>query len=89
MAPSSGSRKRSGVASCGALFKTTMTPPNTIQITSLIQIHAGIAVPKPSFARSWVVVGDREKIEAGIRDASFGEILFVDADGQPLPGSSE
>jgi zinc protease len=32
----------------------------------------------------WVVVGDRSKIEAGIRELSFGEIRFLDADGKPL-----
>src|SRR6266542_3999621 len=32
----------------------------------------------------WVVVGDRAKIEAGIRELSFGEIRFLDADGKPL-----
>ncbi len=29
----------------------------------------------------WLVVGDREKIEAGIRELGFGPIYFVDADG--------
>ena len=32
----------------------------------------------------WVVVGDRSKIEAGIRELNFGEIRFLDADGKPL-----
>jgi len=32
----------------------------------------------------WVVVGDRAKIEAGIRELGFGEIRFLDADGNPL-----
>ncbi len=29
----------------------------------------------------WVVVGDREKIEAGIRELGFGEVQLIDADG--------
>lgn len=29
----------------------------------------------------WVVVGDRSKIESGIRELNFGEIHFVDSDG--------
>lgn len=33
---------------------------------------------------SWVVVGDRAKIEAGIRELGFGEIRYADADGQPV-----
>ena len=32
----------------------------------------------------WVVVGDRAKIEAGIRDLGYGEIRFIDADGNPI-----
>jgi zinc protease len=32
----------------------------------------------------WVVVGDRSKIEAGIRELGWGEIRFLDADGKPL-----
>jgi zinc protease len=32
----------------------------------------------------WVIVGDKAKIEAGIRDLNIGEIKFVDADGKPL-----
>ncbi len=32
----------------------------------------------------WVVVGDRVKIEPGIRELNFGEIRFLDADGKPL-----
>src|SRR5881296_650263 len=32
----------------------------------------------------WVVVGDRSKIEPGIRELNFGEIRFLDADGKPL-----
>jgi zinc protease len=31
----------------------------------------------------WVVVGDRAKIEAGIRELNLGEIHFIDADGNP------
>jgi zinc protease len=32
----------------------------------------------------WVVVGDRSKIEAEVRSLDFGEIRFVDADGEPV-----
>ncbi|MGB9601884.1 MAG: M16 family metallopeptidase, partial [Limisphaerales bacterium] len=33
----------------------------------------------------WVVVGDRSKIEKPIRELNFGEIKFLDPDGNPLP----
>jgi len=32
----------------------------------------------------WVVVGDRAKIEAGVKELNLGEIHYVDADGKPL-----
>jgi zinc protease len=32
----------------------------------------------------WVVVGDRAKIEASVRDLGLGEMKFLDADGNPL-----
>ncbi len=35
----------------------------------------------------WVVVGDRSKIEAGIRQLKLGEIKFIDADGKLLAAS--
>jgi zinc protease len=35
----------------------------------------------------WVVVGDRSKIEAGIRALNLGEIRFIDADGRPIGAS--
>jgi zinc protease len=35
----------------------------------------------------WVVVGDRSKIEPGIRQLGLGEIRLIDADGKPLGAS--
>ncbi|SPE38885.1 hypothetical protein SBA6_960019 [Candidatus Sulfopaludibacter sp. SbA6] len=32
----------------------------------------------------WVVVGDRAKIEAGIRQLGLGEVKFLDANGNPI-----
>ena len=32
----------------------------------------------------WIVVGDRDSIEAGIRQLDYGEVRFIDADGNPL-----
>ncbi len=32
----------------------------------------------------WVVVGDRARIEAGIRELNLGELRLLDADGMPL-----
>jgi zinc protease len=32
----------------------------------------------------WVIVGDRSKIEAGIRELKLGEIRLIDTDGKPI-----
>ena len=32
----------------------------------------------------WVVVGDRAKIESGIRELNLGELRLIDADGNPV-----
>jgi zinc protease len=34
---------------------------------------------------TWVVVGDRAKIEASLRDLGFAEIQLIDTDGKPVP----
>ena len=31
----------------------------------------------------WVVVGDRAKVETGIRELGWGEVNLLDADGNP------
>ena len=35
----------------------------------------------------WVIVGDRARIESGLRSLNLGEIHLVDADGNPRPTS--
>jgi len=32
----------------------------------------------------WVVVGDRAKIEPGLRELKLGEIRLIDTDGKPV-----
>jgi zinc protease len=32
---------------------------------------------------TWVVIGDRAKIEAGIKELKLGEVMLLDADGRP------
>jgi zinc protease len=36
----------------------------------------------------WVVVGDLAKVEPGIRELGLGSVHIVDADGNPVKGSS-
>jgi predicted Zn-dependent peptidase len=33
---------------------------------------------------AWVIVGDRSKIEAGIKELNLGEIKFIDSEGNPV-----
>ena len=44
---------------------------------------AAKAVVRPE-GITWVVVGDRAKIEAGIKELHLGEIGYIDSDGNPL-----
>jgi len=32
----------------------------------------------------WVIVGDRAKIEAGVKELNLGELHFLSPDGKPL-----
>src|SRR6185436_11675656 len=32
----------------------------------------------------WIIVGDRQKIEKGIRELNIGEVRIIDADGNPV-----
>ena len=47
---------------------------------------AAKAVVRPNQA-VWIVVGDRAKIEAGVREAGIGEVIVIDADGRPAAGN--
>jgi zinc protease len=44
---------------------------------------AAVQIVKPDNL-VWVIIGDRAKIEQGIRDLNLGEVHLVDADGNPL-----
>jgi zinc protease len=33
---------------------------------------------------TWMIVGDREKVEASIRGLNLGEFQLIDIDGQPV-----
>lgn len=33
----------------------------------------------------WIVVGDRAKIEEGVRELNLGDMKLIDTDGNPLP----
>jgi zinc protease len=50
--------------------------------TSDVQSAAKTVVHPDNF--TWVVIGDREKIEAGIKELNIGEIKVLSPDGKPL-----
>lgn len=52
-----------------------------LQLSDLGQ--AGKTVVQPD-SLAWVVVGDRAKIEPGLRELGFGEIRLIDTDGTPI-----
>ncbi len=60
------------------------TYPGRVQGLTLEQVAAAAREVVHPDRLVWVVVGDREKIEAGIRELGLGEIQFLDADGNPL-----
>jgi hypothetical protein len=33
---------------------------------------------------TWVIVGDRAKIEAGVREVNLGELHLLDVQGKPV-----
>ena len=55
-----------------------------VNAASLDQVKAAADVVKPS-SMLWLVVGDREKIEKGIRDLNIGEVQILNADGKTIP----
>ena len=50
-------------------------------IQSLTQVAAEVVHPDQLI---WVIVGDRSKIEPGIRELKLGDIRLVDSNGKPL-----
>ncbi len=61
-----------------------VTYPDRLTKLDLAQVNAAAdALVRPD-AVTWIVVGDRAKIEAGIRQLGLGELRVVDADGRPI-----
>jgi zinc protease len=60
------------------------TYPNKIRALKLADAQAAAKKVVHPDNLVWVVVGDRAKIEAGVRELGFGEIRLIDADGNPI-----
>ena len=48
-------------------------------------VQAAAAALKPQ-ALTWVIVGDLDKIEAGVRGLNLGEVVVLDEDGRVVVG---
>jgi zinc protease len=59
------------------------TYPAKVRALSVEEVAAATKLLDPDHL-IWVVVGDRSKIEAGIRELNLGELRVVDADGKVL-----
>lgn len=55
--------------------------PEKIKNLKLEDIHRAVRKVINPNGLVWVIVGDREKIEKGIRELNYGEIHFIDSDG--------
>ena len=58
------------------------TYPERLNDLTLEQVtHAGQALLEPDNL-TWVVIGDRERIEAGLTNLNIGQIRLIDVEGQ-------
>jgi zinc protease len=58
------------------------TYPERLNDLTLEQVtHAGQATLNPDNL-TWVVIGDRERIEAGLTELNIGQIRLIDVEGQ-------
>jgi zinc protease len=63
------------------------TFPNKVRALSVKEISNAAKKTLHPDQLVWIVVGDREKIEPGLRELGWGEIHLLDADGTTLPQS--
>ncbi|MDZ7343530.1 MAG: insulinase family protein, partial [candidate division KSB1 bacterium] len=60
------------------------TYPDKIRNLKLAEVAAAAKKVVRPDNLVWVVVGDRQKIEAGVRELGFGEIRLIDTEGNPV-----
>lgn len=77
-------------ASIGEIVQFKLTPDyystyaGKVKALSVSNLNAAaVQVVKPD-SLVWVIVGDREKIEKGVRELGLGEVQVIDADGNPV-----
>lgn len=62
-------------------FETYANKVLKLEQGTLQQVATKVIHPKQL---TWVIVGDRSKVESGLRELGFGEIRLIDADGRIL-----
>jgi zinc protease len=60
------------------------TYPGKVLALTLDDVQRAAATVNHPANLVWVVVGDRAKIESGLRELNFGEIHLIDTDGNPV-----
>ena len=60
------------------------TYPGKVRDLNVNQVEAAAQKVVQPDKLVWVVVGDRSKIEAGIRELAFGDVRLIDTDGDPI-----
>ena len=58
--------------------------PSRVRALTVGDLTAAAKVVIRPESLTWVIVGDRAKIEAGVRALNFGELHYVDSDGNPV-----
>jgi len=62
--------------------------PAELRRATLPQVQAAAAKYAVPAEAGLLLVGDRAKIEPGIRSLKAGELLFLDVEGNPVAGST-
>ncbi len=62
-------------------YQTYASAVNGLNLDAVTQAAKEVVHPDKLV---WVVVGDRERIEAGIRELNLGPVQIIDADGNPI-----
>jgi zinc protease len=61
------------------------TYPEKVRALKLDNVNAAAKKVVLPANNIWVIVGDKQKIEKDIRNLNFGEVKFLDPDGNPVP----
>jgi len=61
------------------------TYPEKVRALKLDNVNAAAKKVVLPANNVWVIVGDKQKIEKDIRNLNFGEVKFLDPDGNPVP----